>query len=66
MVVHADTPDIVEGLVGELSLMDLAVVRVTPHDELLSGVKIYAAMNSHGDSPFLVSELAASLLLAAK
>jgi hypothetical protein len=40
--------------------MDLAVARVTPHDELLAGVKIYAAMNSHSDS-FLASELAASL-----
>src|SRR2546423_759311 len=63
---RVEAADIVEGLVGELSLMDLAVVRVTPHDELLSGVKIYAAMNSHSDSPFLTSKLATSLLPAAR
>jgi len=56
---------LVRGLMRELKLVNFAIRGITPHDELLPGVKIYSTICCHGDSS-LVLKLAAILRLAAR
>jgi hypothetical protein len=64
--VRVKVTDIVKRVVKKSLFFNLTIGCIAPLDELLPGMKIYATIDGHGDSPFLHSSPNASLCLAAR